>query len=69
MKAGGDQTYASVRLQLEQAGTPIGPNNLLMAAHAINLGLTLVTDNVDEFARVVGLRAENRFDGPAVPPE
>jgi tRNA(fMet)-specific endonuclease VapC len=47
---------------LEQAGTPVGPNDLLIAAHAVNLGLTLVTEAVDEFMRVAGLRVENRMD-------
>lgn len=65
LEAGVDRTYAESRVQLEQAGTPIGPNDLLIAAHALDLGLTLVTDNVDEFARVVGLRVENWLDDPA----
>jgi tRNA(fMet)-specific endonuclease VapC len=56
---GVDRTYAEVRLQLEQAGTPVGPNDLLIAAHALALGLIVVTDNGGEFARVAGLRVEN----------
>lgn len=59
LEAGADRIYAEVRLQLEQAGAPIGPNDLLIAAHALEAGLTLVTDNVDEFGRVAGLRVEN----------
>jgi tRNA(fMet)-specific endonuclease VapC len=55
----GDETYGSIRTQLESAGTPIGGNDLLIAAHAIALDLTLVTDNADEFLRVSGLRVEN----------
>lgn len=51
--------YADIRHTLERAGTPIGPNDLLIAAHARALGLTLVTDNVREFSRVPGLLVEN----------
>jgi tRNA(fMet)-specific endonuclease VapC len=51
--------YASIRLQLERAGTPIGPNDLLIAAHGLALGMTVVTDNVREFSRVPGLNVEN----------
>lgn len=54
-----DRRYAEVRLQLEQRGKPIGPNNLLIAAHALALDLTLVTANVEAFSRVPGLRLEN----------
>ena len=55
--------YASIRTQLEKAGTPIGPNDTLIAAHALALDCTLVTDNQSEFQRVPGLRAENWFQG------
>lgn len=51
--------YAEIRDTLERAGTPIGPNDLLIAAHARSLGLTLVTDNMHEFSRVPGLLVEN----------
>ncbi len=51
--------YADIRHVLERAGTPIGPNDLLIAAHARALDATLVTDNVREFARVPGLKIEN----------
>jgi tRNA(fMet)-specific endonuclease VapC len=54
-----DRRYAEIRLQLDQRGRPIGPNDLLIAAHALALDLTLVTANVEEFARVPGLRIEN----------
>lgn len=54
-----EQHYADIRNALECAGTPIGPNDLLIAAHARALGLTLVTDNVSEFCRVPGLAVEN----------
>jgi tRNA(fMet)-specific endonuclease VapC len=48
-----------VRVALEKIGQPIGHNDLLIAAHARALGLTLVTDNVREFSRVPGLLVEN----------
>lgn len=51
--------YATIRTHLEQAGTPIGPNDLLIAAHAQFLNLTLVTANVREFSRVPNLSVEN----------
>lgn len=54
-----DTEYAGIRAKLEAAGQPIGPNDLLIAAHASAAGMTLVTANLDEFHRVPGLRAEN----------
>lgn len=51
--------YAEVRTQLERRGLPIGNNDLLIAAHALTVGLVLVTANVREFERVEGLRVEN----------
>lgn len=54
-----DATYGQVRAKLEAAGTPIGGNDMLIASHALALGLTLVTDNEREFARVGGLKIEN----------
>ncbi len=54
-----EEHYAEIRDTLERAGTPIGPNDLLIAAHARSLGLTLVTNNVREFSRVPGLLVEN----------
>ena len=51
--------YGELRHQLETAGTPIGANDMLIAAHAMAQGLTVVTDNVREFRRVEGLRVEN----------
>jgi len=58
-----DETYAIIRTQLEQAGTPIGGNDLLIAAHAKTLGLTVVTDNEREFSRVAGITCENWLRG------
>jgi tRNA(fMet)-specific endonuclease VapC len=54
-----DAAYGNIRSALEAAGTPIGGNDMLIAAHAVALGATLVTANVDEFARVRGLAVEN----------
>ncbi|MGC1309020.1 MAG: type II toxin-antitoxin system VapC family toxin [Phormidesmis sp.] len=51
--------YADARAHLEKSGMPIGPNDLLIAAHALSLDLTVVTANVQEFSRVPGLRVEN----------
>ncbi len=57
-----DEKYASIRVALEQNVRPIGPNDLLIAAHALALGLTLVTANQREFSRVPGLILENWLD-------
>ncbi|HEY6898413.1 MAG TPA: type II toxin-antitoxin system VapC family toxin [Rhodocyclaceae bacterium] len=59
LEPGVDSHYAEIRQALEAAGQPIGPNDLLIAAHARALGLTLVTDNLREFSRVPGLAVEN----------
>jgi tRNA(fMet)-specific endonuclease VapC len=53
------EAYAQVRSSLEAAGTPIGPLDTQIAAHALALGVTLVTNNTREFARVKGLRLAN----------
>jgi tRNA(fMet)-specific endonuclease VapC len=54
-----DRHYAEIRTYLSRKGQPIGSNDLLIAAHTLALDLILVTDNVDEFARVPGLSIEN----------
>ena len=51
--------YGNIRATLERRGTPIGANDLLIAAHARSLNLTLITNNLKEFNRVDGLRVEN----------
>lgn len=51
--------YGKIRAQLESAGQPIGPLDLLIAAHAKGLGVTLITNNSGEFKRVRGLKIEN----------
>ena len=52
--------YGRLRADLELAGTPIGANNLWIAAHALASGLILVSNNLREFGRVTGLATENR---------
>lgn len=54
-----DRHYAELREQFESRGTPIGPNDMLIAAHALSSGLTVVTANESEFARVPRLAVEN----------
>lgn len=51
--------YGEIRSRLTRAGKPIGPLDHLIAAHAISLKATLVTNNTREFARVPDLRVEN----------
>jgi tRNA(fMet)-specific endonuclease VapC len=51
--------YGKVRFDLERKGTPIGPLDTLIAAHALSLEVTLVTNNIKEFKRVPKLRLEN----------
>ncbi len=54
-----DKTYGMLRVALERAGTPIGANDMLIAAHTLAEDMVLVTDNVREFSRVPGLKIEN----------
>jgi tRNA(fMet)-specific endonuclease VapC len=54
-----DVLYGELRTRLEQSGKPIGANDMLIAAHALALGFTLVTDNEREFSRIEGLAVEN----------
>lgn len=53
------KTYAEIRADLTSKGTPIGNNDLWIAAHARTLGATLVSNNTKEFVRVDGLKLEN----------
>ena len=59
LEAPAEHHYADIRARLETAGTPIGANDLLIAAHARALGLVIVRDNVREFKRVSGLKHVN----------
>jgi len=54
-----DRCYALLRQHLEQQGTPVGPNDMLIAAHALALDLTVVTANIREFSRVPNLKVED----------
>jgi tRNA(fMet)-specific endonuclease VapC len=54
-----DRHYGKIRHHLTRQGTPIGPNDLLIAAQALAADLILVTANTREFARVPSLRIEN----------
>ncbi|MET0535673.1 MAG: type II toxin-antitoxin system VapC family toxin [Steroidobacter sp.] len=56
------ESYGRVRAALEADGTPIGPLDTLIASHALSINATIVTNNVPEFARVRGLRAQNWMD-------
>ncbi len=53
------EQYGVVRSELERAGRPIGNNDLWIAAHALTLGVALVTNNAREFKRIRGLEVEN----------
>ena len=54
-----DHEYALLRHHLTRQGTPIGPNDLLIAAHALAYDLIVVTANVGEFSRIPKLKVEN----------
>jgi len=51
--------YGKIRADLERLGTPIGPLDTLIAAHALSQNVTLVTNNENEFRRVAALKVEN----------
>ena len=51
--------YGKIRAALEKKGTPIGPLDMMIAAHAQALGYTVVTNNMKEFSRVSALQIEN----------
>lgn len=53
------EAYGEIRALLESVGKPIGPLDLLIAAHALSLGATVVTANEREFNRVPGLTVED----------
>lgn len=60
--------YASIRAHLEEAGTPIGPNDMMIAATARAHGASVATYNVKEFQRVPGLIVEDWLEAPSWPP-
>lgn len=53
------ESYGKIRADIEKAGTPIGPLDMMIAGHAEALGYTVVTNNTKEFERVKGLKLEN----------
>jgi len=53
------QEYGRIRAVLERQGTPVGSMDMLIAAHALSLNCTLVTNNEREFSRVPSLKIEN----------
>jgi tRNA(fMet)-specific endonuclease VapC len=58
-EAPADASYGLLCSRLEKRGTPIGANDLLIAAQTLALGYVIVTDNEREFSRVEGLRVQN----------
>lgn len=50
------EVYGSVRAGLEQARTPVGSMDMLIGAHALSLGVTLVTNNLREFEKIKNLK-------------
>ena len=56
------QAYGEVRASLEEAGTPLGAMDMLIAANAVSQGLALVTNNIREFSRVSNLRIVDWVD-------
>ena len=50
------ESYGKIRADLEKAGTPIGPLDMMIAGHARSLGYTIVTNNTKEFQRVRNLK-------------
>ena len=62
LEAPADRHYGDLRHHLARQGTLIGPNDLLIAAHALSENLTVVTANAGEFSRVPGLKVENWLD-------
>lgn len=57
------ESYGKIRASLEKGGIPIGPLDMMMAAHAKSLGYTVVTNNSREFMSVNGLKFENWAEG------
>ena len=56
---GASEVYGEIRATLEQQGQPIGALDTLIAAHAVSMGVVLVTNNEREFSRVPELMVEN----------
>lgn len=63
LDAPADRRYGELRTHLENQGTTIGPNDMLIASHTLSLDLTLVTANLREFSRVPNLTVQNWLEG------
>ena len=57
------QYYGNLRAHLEKQGTPIGSLDMLIAAHALSIDCTLVTNNEKEFIRIPNLKIDNWAKG------
>jgi tRNA(fMet)-specific endonuclease VapC len=55
--------YGAIRARLERRGTPIGPMDMLIAAHAMSINVTLVTHNTREYERLADLQVEDWMNG------
>ena len=55
--------YGRIRAKLESTGKKIGPLDMLIAAHALSLGLTIISNNIRQFSRVPGLKCEDWVSG------
>ena len=53
------ECYGEIRAYLESTGNIIGPLDSLIAAHALSLNLTIITNNINEFSRIPDLKCEN----------
>jgi len=62
LKPPADTHYSKLRVFLEKTGTPIGPNDMLIASHAMALDLTLISANIKEFSRIPNLKLNNWLD-------
>ena len=51
--------YGEIRASLESKGQTIGPLDMLIAAHALSLDLTIISNNIKEFSRIPNLKCEN----------
>ena len=54
-----DELYSKIRVSLENKGVSLSQHNLLVAAHALSLGLTVVTKNAEKFSHIEDLKVEN----------
>jgi tRNA(fMet)-specific endonuclease VapC len=52
-------TYGEIRAILESKGQTIGPLDMLIAAHALSMNITIISNNIKEFERVLNLKCED----------